>query len=265
MGMRLHLIQTAIEPGAVDANRARAGELARACGAGADSFLVLPELCSTGVPGPGFDRAAAARIAADDAAWLSALARDTGAHVLGGLMEDAGGVLYNRAALFGPDGRELLSYRKIHPFTLGGEDAWMASGAALPVAPVHGFRMMAAVCYDLRFPELFRAGACRGADLMIVPANWPQSRATHWETLLRARAIENQCIVAGVNCVGAQHGTAYAGGSRIVSPKGDILVQAGAEETVVAFDVSADRVAAWRKTFPALRDRKPDAFWDGLG
>jgi omega-amidase len=85
--------------------------------------------------------------------------------------------------------------------------------------------------------------------------------------LLRARAIENQCYVAGVNCIGTQHGTSYAGGTALVSPKGEVLAALHAEieaEGVVSAEISADHVRAWRRVFPALRDRKPGTFWDDV-
>ena len=78
------------------------------------------------------------------------------------------------------------------------------------------------ICYDLRFPELYRAGSQRGTHLILVQANWPEARQAHWEILLKARAIENQAFVAGVNCVGTQESLHYVGGSMLVSPKGEV-------------------------------------------
>jgi predicted amidohydrolase len=163
--------------------------------------------------------------------------------------------------LFNPEGIAILEYAKMHPFSLGGEDRVFLPGDRPRLHPLEGFILQPTVCYDLRFPELYRAGMRLGADLMTVQANWPESRQEHWEVLLRARAIENQSFVAGVNCVGTQHGTLYAGGSRIVSPKGELLAQAGAEECVISADISASHVKSWRRAFPVLRDRRPDGFW----
>src|SRR5690606_11450688 len=116
--------------------------------------------------------------------------------------------LYNVGLLVDPSGTEQSAYRKIHPFSLGREDRIFEGGDAVETAAVEGFTLQTTVCYDLRFPELFRAGMRRGADLFAVPANWPRTRREHWDVLLRARAIENQAVVAGVNCTGEQWGTA---------------------------------------------------------
>jgi omega-amidase len=283
--MKIHLVQFAIDNLRPETNRARAAELVRASaslGKGREDLIMLPELFSTGTLPPEFDPAGAEAIARADRDFLTALARETGAHVLagilgtpsGGRLTEESGKPLNLAVLFDPDGAEILSYGKIHPFSLGGEDEIFLGGDSIPLASVSGFTVQAAVCYDLRFPELFRAGAAgksgRGLDhpdphpdLYVIPANWPQSRQEHWDVLLRARAIENQAFVAGVNCVGTQRGTVYAGGSKVVSPKGEVLVDAGTQEGVVSAEISADHVRAWRRVFPALRDRRSDGFWSG--
>ena len=281
--MHIHLVQYAISSLDTAANRARVRELVRDAGVTLGSMIVLPELFSTGTLPQGFDAAVAATIARDDRAFLSELARETKSTLVAGVLGlsgvglvwggvDAGvhgapGMLRNLCVVIGPDGAEISAYQKIHPFSLGGEDKLFASGARVAVTPVEGFTVQTAVCYDLRFPELFRAGSLRGVDLIVVPANWPASRREHWDVLLRARAIENQCYVAGVNCVGAQHGTSYEGGTALVSPKGEVLAVAadeGRAEGVIGVEISADHVRAWRRVFPALRDRKDENFWDNI-
>lgn len=272
--MRVLLVQLAIDNRVPERNRERAAELVRAAHA-ADpipprSLIVLPELFSTGILPADFDPTAASAIAETDRAFAAALARETASHVLAGILgaPDASGDSgkpFNLAVLFDPAGAEILTYGKIHPFSLGGEDLIFTGGALVPTAAVEGFTLQAAVCYDLRFPELFRVhtgeGAAHRVDLIAVPANWPESRREHWDVLLRARAIENQCFVVGVNCTGSQHGTRYAGGSCVVSPKGEVLANAGEGEGVVSAEISADHVKGWRRVFPALRDRKSQAFW----
>jgi omega-amidase len=265
--VRVALIQLAIDNHRPGGNRARAAQLARDAAASppsTPSLIVLPELFSTGTLPPDFDPSAAPALAETDRAFLAALAREHRSFVLGGVLgapDDGSAKLSNLAVLFDPEGAPVLEQRKIHPFSLGGEERIFSGGDALETRAVEGFTLQAAVCYDLRFPELFRAGARRGADLIALPANWPESRREHWEVLLRARAIENQSFVAGVNCVGSQWGTAYGGGSRIVSPKGEVLAEGGADECVVSAEIAAEQVKSWRRTFPALHDRKPDEFW----
>lgn len=285
--MHLHLFQYALTSLQPDANRARVRALAhervQTGGLAPGSLLVLPELFSTGTLPRDFDRTGAAAIAREDRAFLTELARQTASHVVAGILgeegeedekneRDGGAVapgsatmLRNLCVVIDPEGREVSSYQKIHPFSLGGEDGIFAGGKTVATAMVGGFTLQTAVCYDLRFPELFRAGLGRGAgggaDLIVVPANWPASRREHWDVLLRARAIENQCYVAGVNCLGTQHGTSYAGGTALVSPKGDVLAAGGEAEGIVSAAISADHIRAWRRVFPALRDRKGAGFW----
>lgn len=275
--MHLHLIQYTLLSLQPQANRARVRAMVRARqqagGVVAGSMLVLPELFSTGTLPQDFDRTGAAEIAREDRDFLAALACETASFVVAGVLGEepvrsGNDRLRNLCVVIGPDGHEVSSYQKIHPFSLGGEDRIFAGGRTVVTATAGGFRLQTAVCYDLRFPELFRAGARadagQGVDLIVVPANWPASRREHWDVLLRARAIENQCYVAGVNCLGTQHGTPYAGGSALVSPKGDVLAAGGEAEGLFSSDISADHVRAWRRVFPALRDRKPGSFWDGL-
>jgi predicted amidohydrolase len=278
--MRVILVQLAIDNLNPEGNRERAAQLVRDTHVldpiPPHSLIVLPELFSTGTLSIDFKAADAVAIAETDRAFLVTLARETACYVLAGILgphtlSGESAKPYNLALLFDPAGLETLSYGKVHPFSLGGEDKIFTGGTvsedsdryAVPTASVEGFTLQAAVCYDLRFPELFRAGSQRGVDLIVLPANWPESRRAHWDVLLRARAIENQCFVAGVNCVGVQRGTRYAGGSCIVSPKGEVLAAGGEEEGVVTADIAADHVKNWRRVFPALRDRKPPEFWNG--
>ena len=123
---------------------------------------------------------------------------------------------------------------------------------------VEGLRVTPFVFYDLRFPEPFRLAAA-DTDLFAVVANWPDARRDAWRTLLRARAIENLCYVAGVNRAG-EGGLRYAGDSTVVSPWGDVLVEGGAEESVLIADVDPETVRATRAKFPALEDRRPEAY-----
>ena len=160
----------------------------------------------------------------------------------------------NTFVLAGPDGTA-HRYRKIHPFTYGGEDEHYRPGSAFTTVEIEGLRVSMFVCYDLRFADEFWALA-EDTDLYLVPANWPAKRRGHWQSLLLARAIENQAYVVGVNRVGEGGGIAYGGDSRIVDPLGDLLVTAGDIETMLLADVSAATVARTRAHFPFLRDRR---------
>ncbi|MCU1399776.1 MAG: putative carbon-nitrogen hydrolase [Acidimicrobiales bacterium] len=161
---------------------------------------------------------------------------------------------YNSFVLAGPQG-ELHRYRKIHPFTYGGEDQHFRGGDALITVEIEGLRVSPLVCYDLRFADEFWQLATT-TDLYLVPANWPEARRLHWQALLQARAIENQAYVVGCNRVGEGGGLTYSGDSRIVDPLGELLATAARTESILLADISAGHVAATRERFPFLRDRR---------
>jgi predicted amidohydrolase len=114
------------------------------------------------------------------------------------------------------------------------------------------------ICYDLRFPELWRVAALAGAEVFTIGASWPEVRQAHWRALLIARAIENQAYVVGVNRVGRDPSHGYAGGSLIVAPDGEILAEGGRAPTVLVADLDLASLRAWRAEFPALRDVRPE-------
>jgi len=161
----------------------------------------------------------------------------------------------NRFVLAGPDGT-LHHYDKMYPFTYAREHERYRAGDTTVTVTVEGVRTTLFVCYDLRFAEAFWDVALT-TDLYLVPANWPDSRSHHWRTLLRARAIENQAYVVGVNRVGADPKLSYSGDSVIVDPSGAALAEAqpGSEAVLVA-DVDPATVAEVRAAFPFLQDRR---------
>jgi predicted amidohydrolase len=161
----------------------------------------------------------------------------------------------NAFVLASPAG-EVQRYDKLHPFTYAGEHEHYAAGEVSPTFVVEGVRVTPFVCYDLRFADDWWAKA-GDTDLYVCPANWPASRRVHWQTLLAARAIENQAYVLGANRVGSGGGLEYAGDSAVLDPFGETLAAAEpfAEQVVVA-DVDPARVAEVRRTFPFLRDRR---------
>lgn len=167
----------------------------------------------------------------------------------------------NQAYVCGPEGAVLAVYEKIHPFSFGREPErfsggsevmtypWLAGGESLRICP--------AVCYDLRFPELFRAGLALGAECYVLGANWPSARAGHWRALCIARAIENQAFVIAVNRAGADPHLEYAGGSLVVDPKGTVLLELGDTELVGSVTIVPETLRQWRASFPAWKDGKP--------
>jgi predicted amidohydrolase len=237
-----------------------------------DSLLVLPELFSTGFLDESVLRpdgaAAIADVAGEDRAFLASLARKSGCWVAGATVQagppgmDGNAGFRNLSLLYAPDGTENAVYRKVHPFSYGGEDRLFSKGNEIVTAGIGDWVVQPTICYDLRFPELYRAGSQRGVHLILIQANWPHARQAHWETLLRARAIENQAYVAGVNCTGFQESLRFAGGSSIHSPKGETLAAGDESEGVVRGRLDLDGCKQWRKQFPALRDRMPWEFYN---
>ncbi len=161
---------------------------------------------------------------------------------------------FNTLLLAGPGG-ELHRYCKIHPFTCAGEDRHYNAGGERVTFEVEGLRVTPFVCYDLRFADEFWAKA-EETDLYLVAANWPEPRRHHWSNLLRARAIENQAYVLGVNRVGDDIALHYTGDSRIIDPTGKILAAASETETLLMADVEPKVVQETRTEFPFLRDRR---------
>jgi omega-amidase len=253
--MHLHLCQHRIEAGSAQSNRHRVRELVVGRNLATPGLLLLPEIFSTGVL-PEDQAHLMKNIGRDDRIFLADLAKETGLWVLGTTADGPSGSLYNLSLLFDPQGIPRSSYRKLHPFSFAGEHRTFATGNEVVVFDLPEFKLQPTLCYDLRFPELYRAGVDRGADLLTVQANWPVQRQSHWEVLLQARAIENQAFVAGVNCLGTIGVVQFVGGSRVISPRGDILVQAGEEEGVFSALADATILHSWRRVFPALRDRR---------
>ncbi|MGB8166789.1 MAG: carbon-nitrogen family hydrolase [Chthoniobacteraceae bacterium] len=218
-----------------------------------DSLVVLPEMFASGFSmNLAVTRQSAAR---EDEAFLARLARKHGVFIAGGVVSTGAGEMgRNEAVVFSPEGALLARYTKTHPFSLGGEAQGHEAGTEIVSFRWGGFTVAPFVCYDLRFPEIFRTAALGGTNLFVVMALWPVKRQQHWLTLLQARAIENQAYVVGVNRIGAEPGYSYAGRSVVVDPHGIIIADAGEREQVLMATVDAEVVHAWRRDFPALRD-----------
>ncbi|HJQ41491.1 MAG TPA: carbon-nitrogen family hydrolase [Jatrophihabitantaceae bacterium] len=161
----------------------------------------------------------------------------------------------NNAIVAAPDG-SVSRYAKIHPFSYAGEHEHYAAGDRPLTVDIDGIRTSVFVCYDLRFADEFWLLA-ESTDLYVVPANWPSPRREHWRALLRARAIENQAYVVGVNRVGTGKGLEYTGDSAVVDPLGRVLAEASVGETVLPADVDAQFVKQTRDELPFLPDRRP--------
>ncbi|GAB4387432.1 MAG: amidohydrolase [Thermodesulfovibrionales bacterium] len=254
--MKLALLQMDVRWEDRPANLRRAAALMEEAAGGGAALAVLPEMFSTGFSMDA-DKAAEAEDG-ETAAFLSATARRLGMGVIGGFAARprGGGMARNLAAVYDGRGRLVASYAKLHPFSPAGEHLHYAPGEGASVFEVQGLRASVFICYDLRFPEAFRAVA-REVQAVFVIANWPASRSGHWEALLRARAIENQCFVAGVNRAGTDgNGIVYHGGSRLYGPSGEEVCALGEAEECRVVEIDPDEVGRARERFPFLRDMR---------
>jgi predicted amidohydrolase len=191
--------------------------------------------------------------------FLAATARELGVYLLGGIVGNgANGRGRNEAVVFTPEGREVARYCKTQPFAPGGETAAYEAGTGAILFQWGGCTVSPFICYDLRFPEIQRPAVRAGAQLMTFIASWPDARLAHWVKLLQARAIENQCWVAGVNRIGSDPQFHYSGRSLIVNHMGEIVADAGDRECVIGAEIDLAAMAAYRKDRPFLADMRED-------
>ncbi|MGZ4601138.1 MAG: nitrilase-related carbon-nitrogen hydrolase [Oryzihumus sp.] len=235
-------------------------------------LVVLPELWSAG----GFDYPAweqrAQAVDGPVAQAMAAAARDAGVMLHAGSIVERpadgqrgheGKDLWNTSLVFDREGDLVAAYRKIHRFGFGaGEPKLMEAGDRLALVDVPdgaggpAARAALSTCYDLRFPELYRAQVDAGATMFVIPAAWPMARVRHWTLLAHARAIEDQCVVVACNTAGTHAGHEMGGHSQVVLPTGDVLAVAGSAEQVLSVEVDMTVVDDYRESFPVLRDRR---------
>lgn len=235
------------------ANHLKVREMLRAAPPPQGSLIVLPEMFATGFS---MDVTAVSDTRSRETSdFLAQLASEQGLYVAGGVVHTADdGRGRNECAVFSPDGREVTRYCKLRPFTYAGESRHYVSGDDIRLFTWQGFTVSPFICYDLRFPELFRAAVTRGAEVFLVIANWPTPRVHHWVTLLKARAIENQAYVVGVNRCGSDPQLQYPGRSIVIDPRGAVVADAGAEAGVVTAALDLEALRSYRREFPVLAD-----------
>jgi predicted amidohydrolase len=226
--------------------------IAKAAADGAQ-LIVLSEMFATGFS------MRPERMAEDEGGpseqFLLAQAAEHDAYLIASLAQRGeDGAYRNNAIVAAPDGT-VRRYAKIHPFTYSGEHEHYTAGSAFLTLDIHGVRLSVFVCYDLRFADEFWALADR-TDAYVVVANWPEARAEHWRVLLRARAIENQAYVVGVNRVGSGKNLVYTGDSAVIDPIGQTVAECPSGESVVTAEIDAATVSHIRNTLPFLRDRR---------
>ena len=250
-------IQFTIRLGDIDANVEHVrGAVARAAGKGCQ-LAVLPEMWSCG-----FDYKNLPELAKRTPEVVEEMGRLSAEHgmvLVGSLPEPDGEKVCNTAYVL-DRGQLAGKYRKIHLFSLMNEDRSFTGGDSWLVTDTSAGRIGVFICYDLRFPELARRLALEGAEILVVPGEWPKPREEHWRALLKARAIENQLFVVAANCCGVVGKLDFFGSSLIIGPKGEFLAEGGYEscELVAPLDFAA--LENWREQIPCFRDRKPEIY-----
>jgi predicted amidohydrolase len=222
-------------------------------------IAVLPELWISGAFDLPLARQVAAPLDNPVISRIQAMAAQTGTWIHAGSYAERlpDGQTFNTAVLIGPGGEIVATYRKRHLFGFEtGERTLMSFGDGLVVAETPLGATGLATCYDLRFPEMFRDLIDAGAETFLLASGWPTPRIEHWRVLARARAIEDLAWVVACNGVGNHADITLGGHSIVVDPQGNVVAEAGDEETVLFADVEPEKSAEWRKAFPALGDRR---------
>ena len=204
-------------------------------------FTMMPEKFSEPLKGESFK-------------YFSDIAKKHKIFIAAGIIENDKGNYFNSLILLNSEGELISNYRKIHPFSYTTEDEHYKRGEEIKISEIDGLKIGLSICYDLRFPELYRFYAKERVHLIVVIANWPDTRIEHWRTLLKSRAIENQCYVAGVNRVGDDPELHYTGFSSIYDPMGNEIISLENEERIIYADINKDDVSKIRENLPFLDD-----------
>ncbi len=259
MELKISLAQMAFEFGQPDINFERATQWIEEAASKGSDLILLPELWASGYDLPNWRKYATSL---DEGIFrrLATLARRMNISIGGSLLEAQDGQAFNTFVLYGKDGNLMGIYRKVHRFRLLHEEEWLGAGDELMLAKTPWGQVGLAICYDLRFPEMFRPYAVHGALLTLIVAEWPERRVSHWSKLLQARAIENQMFVVGVNKVGISQGVKLGGRSTVIDPWGQTLVAGGDGETLLTADIDLKEAMKARTHIPVFQDRRPEVY-----
>ena len=284
--IKVYLVQIDSAKGNKSENIARAKKLILDASPAEGSLVILPEMFATGYPPENLETSAedfSSSSAGETARMLSEVSSATGCTVMGAGITSINGFFYNHASIYEPQkSKESCGYNKINLFfpekenfkagekinlfnkkeTLAGTATEQGAKTCM-TGPTDSensrencsWKIASFICYDLRFPEIFREATKQGANLITIQAAWPAMRLSHWETLLKARAIENQVYIAAVNAVSTRpdQKAPLAGSSLILSPTGDILAQGPTHsETVISTELDLQAEKDYRKIFPVL-------------
>jgi omega-amidase len=259
MRVSISLGQMNIRFGDTGANFEQARAWAREARRRGSALLLFPELFLSGYDFANRNRHASSP---GEGAFgqLSALAREHGIALGGTVLELSKGNFHNTFTLFGAEGNCLALYRKTHLFSPMEERRFLTAGEAFISVNAPWGATGLAICYDLRFPEMIRRYALLGVQMLLLPAQWPEKRIDHWQTLLRARAIENQLFVAGCNCAGVSGTETFGGHSALIDPWGRTVIEGRDATELLTAEIDMDMVENVRRDFPVLDDRRSDLY-----
>ncbi len=252
-------IQMDVKPGDVDFNLKCAASLAAKALKFNPNLIIFPEMFATGFAYPYINKIAKESFE-EITSFLMNLSCRTGAFIVGGsIPELSEGKLYNTSIIFSPERKALGFSRKIHPFSMTDESKYFTGGDKISVIAAPIAKLGIAICYDIRFPEIARKLTLDGAEMLIVPAQFPRPREHHWHALLRSRAIENQVFLIGVNRVGGKN-PEYFGHSIAIDPYGNVLDELDDKEGILVCEIDLGRIGEVRKSMPSLLDRRPEVY-----
>ncbi len=219
-------------------------------------LILFPEMALTG-----FTMNINKLVLSEDEAmkWIEKKAIDNNINIGIGVAVKSDKMGSNKYIIMSREGKCLIKYTKIHPFSYSGENDKYHKGNKIFTCEIDGFKIAPFICYDLRFPEIFQI-ASKETQIITIAANWPKEREKHWITLLKARAIENQCYIIGINRIGIGNDLQYNGKSIFVSPDGDILNKISEKETLIIKELNMNMIKTVKEQFDIKRDRREDLY-----
>jgi predicted amidohydrolase len=251
---QISIAQMDVLKGQPKRNIARVKEYVQKSAEIGSNLLLLPELWSTGYD---LDNAMLLSSSLNSGIFtdLAEMSKQYQIYIGGTSLESLNGTYYNTFTIHDPSGNMIGYYHKTHLFKLMEEDKWLKEGNSIGLCKFPCGLAGLAICYDLRFPELFRKYTEEGTLLILLSAEWPKSRIMHWKILLQARAIENQTYVIGVNRVGVTDDEIFGGHSLVIAPDGKILLEGDENEELLTIAIDADDVSKTREGFFYFNDR----------
>ncbi|WP_338453407.1 carbon-nitrogen family hydrolase [Niallia oryzisoli] len=258
--MKIAVVQINIEFGQPDTNFTKVEESIKEAEVNGVDVVVFPEMWNTG-----YDLKQLETLADKNGerskALFARLAKEYQVNIVGGsVATKKQNKFYNTMYIANRTGEIISEYDKAHLFKLMDEHLYMDAGQKLNTFELDGTVCGGVICYDLRFPEWIRAHVLKGAKIMFIPAEWPSTRIDHWQLLLQARAIENQCFIVAVNRVGSDPGNDFNGHSMVIAPWGELLISGQSQEGIYYTEINLQEVDKVRSTIPIFQDRRTDLY-----